>query len=277
MHPQLLDTIAVKLRLRHLDLIITIQSQKVLKNWYYAKSEFFLTQALISLWLRNQPYLKALSQSCLVIPNFWGTLQVTLKRKKASRCKNRDCPILIITGASINEKIESFTTITSYTTSSRVQNCFPRLDSSWTTQEETWNGLISPSHFVHLEVWIQMNSMPWKTCFTSKSKTSYLVKIDWKCLATEILDAKYEQTDVIEVMKGLTHLNAHQKADLPWVLQENKKIKRCLMKPLRFIHIKRYTLTLINKRVNRHHPHSPFQRRTTEYAGSVTHINWTKS
>ncbi len=37
---------------------------------------------------------------------------------------------------------------------------------------------------------------------------------DWlKCFATEILDAKYEKTDVVEVMKGLTHLNAHQKAD----------------------------------------------------------------
>jgi hypothetical protein len=38
---------------------------------------------------------------------------------------------------------------------------------------------------------------------------------DWlECFATEILDAKYERTDVAEVMKGLTHLNAHQKADL---------------------------------------------------------------
>ncbi len=37
---------------------------------------------------------------------------------------------------------------------------------------------------------------------------------DWlKCFATEILDAKYKKTDVVKVMKGLTHLNAHQKAD----------------------------------------------------------------
>jgi hypothetical protein len=35
-----------------------------------------------------------------------------------------------------------------------------------------------------------------------------------KCFATEILDAKYERTDLFEVVKGLTHLNAHQKADL---------------------------------------------------------------
>jgi hypothetical protein len=38
---------------------------------------------------------------------------------------------------------------------------------------------------------------------------------DWlKCFATEILDAKYKRTDVVEVVKGLTHLNEHQKADL---------------------------------------------------------------
>jgi hypothetical protein len=37
---------------------------------------------------------------------------------------------------------------------------------------------------------------------------------DWlKFFATEILDAKYERTDVVEVMKGLTHLNVHQRAD----------------------------------------------------------------
>ncbi len=48
---------------------------------------------------------------------------------------------------------------------------------------------------------------------------------DWlECFATEILDAKYEKMDVVEVVKGLTHLNAHQKADLLWVLQENDKM-----------------------------------------------------
>jgi hypothetical protein len=48
---------------------------------------------------------------------------------------------------------------------------------------------------------------------------------DWlKCFVTEILDAKYERTDVIEVVKRLTHLNAHQKADLLQVLQENDKM-----------------------------------------------------
>ncbi len=35
---------------------------------------------------------------------------------------------------------------------------------------------------------------------------------DWlKIFATEILDAKYKNTDVAEVMKGLTHLDAYQK------------------------------------------------------------------
>ncbi len=35
---------------------------------------------------------------------------------------------------------------------------------------------------------------------------------DWlKIFATEILNAEYKNTDVAEVMKGLTHLDAHQK------------------------------------------------------------------
>jgi hypothetical protein len=60
---------------------------------------------------------------------------------------------------------------------------------------------------------------------------------EWlKCFATEILDAKYKRTDVDEVVKGLTHLNAHQKGDLLQVLQE---MTRCLMEPLEFTHIKR--------------------------------------
>jgi hypothetical protein len=42
----------------------------------------------------------------------------------------------------------------------------------------TWNGLITPSHFVHLEVWIQTNSMLWNACLTSKSMTNSLVKFD---------------------------------------------------------------------------------------------------
>ncbi len=47
---------------------------------------------------------------------------------------------------------------------------------------------------------------------------------DWlKSFATEILDAKYDKTDVVEVMKELTHPNAHQKADLLWVLEEEQK------------------------------------------------------
>ncbi len=38
---------------------------------------------------------------------------------------------------------------------------------------------------------------------------------DWlECFATEILDAKYEKTDAAKVVKRLTHLKAHQKADL---------------------------------------------------------------
>jgi hypothetical protein len=38
---------------------------------------------------------------------------------------------------------------------------------------------------------------------------------DWlECFATEILDAKYDKTDVAEAVKGLTNLNAHQNTDL---------------------------------------------------------------
>jgi hypothetical protein len=35
-----------------------------------------------------------------------------------------------------------------------------------------------------------------------------------KRFATEILDDKYERTDLVDILKGLTHLNTHQKADL---------------------------------------------------------------
>jgi hypothetical protein len=48
---------------------------------------------------------------------------------------------------------------------------------------------------------------------------------DWlKCFATEILDAKHEWTSVRDVVDKLTHLNAHQRADLLEVLQENQKM-----------------------------------------------------
>jgi hypothetical protein len=48
---------------------------------------------------------------------------------------------------------------------------------------------------------------------------------DWlKCSATKILDAKYNSTDVGDVVDVFTHLNVHLKADLLQVLQENKKM-----------------------------------------------------
>ncbi len=81
--------------------------------------------------------------------------------------------------------------------------------------------------------------MPWKTCFTFQAKDK-IVGEDWlKSFATDILDAKYEKTDVAEVMKGLTHVHAHQKADLPWVLQENKKMfdETCNVYPHTKVHI----------------------------------------
>jgi hypothetical protein len=45
-----------------------------------------------------------------------------------------------------------------------------------------------------------------------------------QCFASDILDAKYEWTDVAEFVKRLTHLNTHQKADLLQVLQKNDKM-----------------------------------------------------
>jgi hypothetical protein len=82
-----------------------------------------------------------------------------------------------------------------------------------------------------------------------------------KCFATKILDAKHEKTDVAEVVKGLTHLNAHQKADLLRVLWENKKM---LMELLACIHIKRNTLTLIQMPCNRQ-VHQFFKWRPTYF------------
>ncbi len=131
----------------------------------------------------------------------------------------------------------------SNTTSSWIQTCYPRLDSSQTAQKETWNGLISPSHFVHLEVYNsnKFNAMEHMIHIQLKDK---IFGEDWlKSFATEILDAKYKKTDEAEVMKGLTHLDAPQKQTC---FECYRKTKRCLMKLLMFIHMKR-----LSKEVNR--------------------------
>eukprot|EP00804_Cyclotella_cryptica_P022672 CCRYP_012476-RA/>CCRYP_012476-RA protein AED:0.44 eAED:0.44 QI:0/0/0/1/0/0/3/0/288 len=44
------------------------------------------------------------------------------------------------------------------------------------------------------------------------------------CYVNDILDAKYEWTDVAEVADKQTHLNAHQRRDLLQVLQDNSKM-----------------------------------------------------
>ncbi len=139
-----------------------------------------------------------------------------------------------------------------------------------------------------------------------------LFGVNWlKCFATEILGAKYEKTDVAEVVKGLTHLNTHQKADLPWVLQEikkmfdeildvypHKKVHIDIDPNAKSVHSMPYSIPWIHlKTFKKELDHlvgpcvlAPQQesewasfsftipeKGTTEYARSATHINWTKS
>ena len=70
-----------------------------------------------------------------------------------------------------------------------------------------WNEFDAKEHMFHIQVKDEIFGEDWLGCF-----------------ATEILNAKYKKTDVAEVMKGLTYLNAHQKADLFQVLKENNKM-----------------------------------------------------
>jgi hypothetical protein len=56
--------------------------------------------------------------------------------------------------------------------------------------------------------------MRWKDMFHLQVEDKLFGENWLKCFATKILEAKYEKTDVAEVVKGLTHLNVHQKADL---------------------------------------------------------------
>ncbi len=125
--------------------------------------------------------------------------------------------------------------ITLNTTSSWVQTCYPRLGSSQTAQKETWNGLISPSHFIQLEVYNsnEFNAMEHMFHIQVKDK---IFGEDWlKSFATEVLDASIKK-NVAEVMKGLTHLDAPQKQTC---FKCYRKTKGCLMKLLMFIHMKR--------------------------------------
>ncbi len=131
----------------------------------------------MSLWLRDQPYHKALSQSCLVIPNLWGPLQVTLNCTKLSRCKTWEFPkfdknrrINQAKGLFFDNDNVKYNIILS-------TNLLSKTGFKSNYSEGTWNGLITPSHFVHLEVWIQTNSLLWNACLTSKSNTNSLAKI----------------------------------------------------------------------------------------------------
>jgi hypothetical protein len=72
--------------------------------------------------------------------------------------------------------------------------------------------LISPSHFVPLEVYNSNKSNAMEHMLHIQLKGKIFGEDKLKSFATE-MDAKYKKTDVVKVMKGLTHLNAHQKAD----------------------------------------------------------------
>ena len=48
---------------------------------------------------------------------------------------------------------------------------------------------------------------------------------DWLGIyATEILDAKYDKTDITETVSGLTHLDSSQRRDLLDVLEKNSSV-----------------------------------------------------
>ncbi len=82
-----------------------------------------------------------------------------------------------------------------------------------------WNKIDAMEHMFHIQV------------------KNEIFDEDWlKTFATEILNAKYKKTDVAEVMKRLTHLDAHQKQTC---FECYRKTKRCLMKLVMFIHMKR--------------------------------------
>ncbi len=90
--------------------------------------------------------------------------------------------------------------------------------------EGTWNGLITPSHFVHLEELDSNEFNVMERMFHIQLKDKIFGGGWLKSFATEILDAKYKITDVAEVMKGLTHLDAHQKQTC---LECYRKTKQC--------------------------------------------------
>ncbi len=83
-------------------------------NYHYAKlkgtqtlvlcevKDFFDSDFNVSM-IKRSALPEVIITSCLVIPDLWGPLQVTLKHTKLSWCKTRDCPSLTKTGASINK------------------------------------------------------------------------------------------------------------------------------------------------------------------------------
>ncbi len=82
---------------------------------------------------------------------------------------------------------------------------------------------------------IWMNSTPWNTCFTSNSKTGSLVKIDSKALQRRFWMPSTKR------QIGWGHERTHSSRCISKAacFECYRKTKRCLMKLLMFIHMKR--------------------------------------
>jgi hypothetical protein len=171
----------------------------------------------MSLWLRDQPCQKALSQSFLVIPNV-RTLAGHLKTQEDITICNLRLPEFNKNRHINQQKVLVF------------DNDNVKYDIILGTNFLYWNKaeLLRRKHGM---VWLlHSNLSTWRFGFkrirrhgrhVSHPSQRQDLQYWLQCFATEILDAKYERTDVAKVVKGLTHLNAHQKADLLQVLQEN--------------------------------------------------------
>jgi hypothetical protein len=84
------------------------------------------------------------------------------------------------------------------------------------TAQVLYNGLKMNYHF--------MIHTPLKHCNPTRSRIFGMDWYDPTCYAIKILDAKYEQVQIDDVVSHLEHLNDQQKADIKQVLSEFTKL-----------------------------------------------------